>query len=434
MRIHRILHLAARRIALAIVLLAVSIAAAPAAPRALVLDIDGAIGPAMAGYVARGLAGLDPAETRVVVLRLNTPGGLDSSMRSIIAAILASPVPVVAYVAPSGARAASAGTYIAYAAAVAAMAPGTNIGAATPVQLGGGTKSGDAETRKIVNDAVAYIRGLAELNGRNADWAEQAVREAASLPASAALKQHVVDVIAPDLPALLAALDGRMVKLAGKPQRLATAGLAIAEQPPGWRTGLLAVLTDPNIAFMLMLLGVAGLVFEFTTPGAIVPGVVGAISLLLALFALDLLPIDFAGAGLVLLGIGLMIAEAHIGSFGVLGIAGVAGFVIGALMMFPSTAPGFALSRPLLAAVTLAAAGLFIIALSLLLRARRRPVLTGREALVGAEGEAVSWSRDEGRVRVEGEIWRARAAQPLAAGARIRVTGRRGLTLTVEPL
>ena len=434
MHIRRILHLSARRTTLAIALLAVSMAAAPAAPRALVLDIDGAIGPAMAGYVSRGLAGLDPAETRVVVLRLNTPGGLDSSMRSIIAAILASPVPVVAYVAPSGARAASAGTYITYAAALAAMAPGTNIGAATPVQLGGGTKPGDAETRKIVNDAVAYIRGLAEFNGRNADWAEQAVREAASLPASAALKQHAVDVIAPDLPALLAAIDGRTVKVAGKPQHLATAGLAIVERPPGWRTGLLAVITDPNVAFVLLLLGVAGLVFEFTTPGAIAPGVVGAISLLLALFALDLLPIDFAGAGLVLLGIGLMIAEAHIGSFGVLGIAGVAGFVIGALMMFPSTAPGFALSRPLLAAVTLAVAGLFIIALSLLLRARRRPVVTGREALIGAEGEAVSWSRDEGRVRIEGEIWRARAAQPLTAGARIRVTGRRGLMLTVEPL
>ncbi len=415
---------------------------AQAGQQAVVLEIDGAIGPAIAAYVTGALHDLDPRQTRLVVLRLNTPGGLDSSMRAIIAAMLASPVPVAAYVAPSGARAASAGTYIVYAAAIAAMAPGTNLGAATPVQLGIPTGTGtpkgqapeDTETRKIVNDAVAYIRGLAELHGRNADWAEQAVRSAVSLPASEALKLKVIDVIAGDLPDLLRQIDGRQVIADGKPVTLATADLAIVTRPPGWRTALLAILTDPNIAFILLLIGIAGLVFEFTTPGVIAPGLIGVISLLVALFALDLLPVDYAGAGLVLLGIALMIAEAHIGAFGVLGIGGIAAFVIGALMMFPGTAPGFALSRPLLAAVTVVAAGLFLIALSLLLRARRRPVVTGREALIGAEGETVSWDTEEGRVRVAGEVWRARAARPLAPGARVKVTGRRGLMLIVEPM
>ncbi|HUC64707.1 MAG TPA: nodulation protein NfeD [Stellaceae bacterium] len=423
--------------------LAVAVPApAQATAQAVVLEIDGAIGPATAEYVTNALHSLDARETRLVVLRLNTPGGLDSSMRAIIAAMLASPVPVAAYVAPSGARAASAGTYITYAAAIAAMAPGTNLGAATPVQLGlptgAGTPKGqapeDTETRKIVNDAVAYIRGLAELHGRNADWAEQAVRSAVSLPASEALKLKVIDVIAASLPDLLRQIDGRQVIADGKPVTLATADLAIVRRPPGWHTKLLAIVTDPNIAFILLLIGIAGLVFEFTTPGAIAPGLIGVISLLLALFGLDLLPVDYAGAGLVLLGIALMIAEAHIGTFGVLGIGGIAAFVIGALMMFPGTAPGFSLSRPLLAAVTVVAAGLFLIALSLLLRARRRPVMTGREALIGAEGETVSWNADQGRVRVAGEVWRARAARPLTPGARVRVTDRRGLMLIVEPM
>ncbi|HZB92765.1 MAG TPA: nodulation protein NfeD [Stellaceae bacterium] len=432
----------ARRSRLFLAIAAALVAALPwgaaAAPRAVVLDVDGAIGPAMADYVTSALHDLDPGETRIVVLRLDTPGGLQSSMRGIIAAMLASPVPVVAYVAPSGARAASAGTYIVYAAAVAAMAPGTNLGAATPVALGGGgaPKSGtdDTETRKIVNDAVAYIRSLAELHGRNADWAEQAVRAAASLPASAALKAGVIDVIAGSVPELLRQIDGRRVIAGGKPVTLATAGLAIVDRPPGWWTALLAVITDPNIAFLLLLAGVAGLVFEFTTPGAIAPGLIGTICLLLALYGLDLLPIDYAGVGLVLLGIGLMIAEAHIGAFGILGVGGIAAFVIGAVLMFPATAPGFTLSRPLLAAVTIVAVGLFVIALRLLLRARRRPVVTGQEALIGAEGEVEGWEIDEGRVRVAGELWRARASRPLAAGARVKVTGRQGLVLRVEPM
>jgi membrane-bound serine protease (ClpP class) len=424
-----------------------------APPQAVVLQIDGAIGPAVADYGVRGLRGVRQAETRLFVLRMNTPGGLDTSMREIVRAILSSPVPVATYVAPSGARAASAGTYITYASAIAAMALGTNLGAATPIRLGApglpggapqqpagqkekggeGTEPTDAETRKAVNDAVAYIRGLAELNGRNADWAAEAVRTAVSLPASEALKLHVIDVIADDVPDLLRQIDGRVVKVAGKSERLATAGLEVVTAAPDWRTELLAVITDPNVAFLLMLLGVYGLIFEFLNPGAVAPGLVGGISLLVALYALNLLPINYAGAALVLLGIGLMVAEAHIGSFGVIGVAGIVAFVIGAIMMFPSGAPGFTLSLSVVAAATIMTAALFLLVLTMLLRSRRHPVVTGREGLLGAEGETVAWDGDEGRVRVNGEIWRARAQRPLEAGARIKVIDREGLVLVVEP-
>ena len=425
---------------------------ARAAERALVLDVDGAIGPAVADYVVRELRGTTLNQVGVIVLRMNTPGGLDTSMRQIISAILASPVPVVTYVAPSGARAASAGTYIAYASAIAAMAPGTNIGAATPVQLGGPMlpggaeqrqtrqqqdktdETGDTETRKVINDAIAYIRSLAALNGRNADWAADAVRSAVSLPAADALSLHVIDVIANDVPDLLRQIDGRTVMIAGKPLRLATAGLDVATVPPDWRTELLALVTNPNVAFILLLIGVYGLILEFFNPGAVAPGLVGAISLFVALYALALLPINYAGAALVLIGIGLMIAEAHIGAFGAIGVGGVAAFVIGALMMFPSRVPGLALSYAVVIGTAICSAALFLLALAVLLRSRKRPVVTGGEALIGAAGEAVSWQGGEGRVRVKGEIWLARADAPLAAGTHVKVLDRDGLVLRVQPL
>ncbi len=426
-----------------------------AAERAVVLEIDGVIGPAIADYVVRELRTARPGKIGVVVLRMNTPGGLDTSMREIVGAILASRVPVATYVAPNGARAASAGTYIAYASAIAAMAPGTNIGAATPIQLGGspflpggrpeqpaGQKNGedkgktreptDTESRKAINDAVAYIRSLADLSGRNADWAAEAVRAAVSLPASEALKLHVIDVIADDVRDLLHKIDGRTVMVAGNSEHLATAGLEVVTVARDWRTELLAVVTNPNVAFILMLLGVYGLIFEFLNPGAVAPGLIGAISLLVALYALNLLPINFAGAGLVLLGIGLMVAEAHIGAFGVIGVAGIVAFVIGSIMMFPSGAPGFELSPAVIAGAVIATAGLFLLVLSMLLRSRKRLIITGKEALLGAEGETLSWQGGEGRVQIKGEIWRARATRPLQPGTRIKVIDRDGLVLVVE--
>jgi membrane-bound serine protease (ClpP class) len=443
------------RLAMLVIVAAAALALRPApataADRAIVLEIDGAIGPPLADYIARELTAARTDEARLIVLRMNTPGGLDTSMRKIISAILASPVPVATYVGPNGARAASAGTYIAYASAIAAMAPGTNIGAATPIQLGGNplfpsdqksqkdqkdAKPGepaDTETRKIINDAVAYIRSLAALNGRNADWATDAVRSAASLPASEALALHVIDVIADDVPDLLRKIDGREVAIVGKPQRLATAGLDIVVRPPDWQTELLMLVTNPNVAFILMLIGVYGLILEFFNPGAVAPGLIGAISLLVALYALAFMPINYAGAALVLLGVALMIAEVHIGAFGALGVGGIAAFVIGALMMFPTHAPGFTLSGGVIAGTALGTAALFLLALAALLR-RKRPVVTGHEALIGAEGETVSWQNGEGRVRVKGEIWLARAAAPLAAGSRVKIVGRDGLVLRVEDI
>ena len=436
---------------------------AQAEPRAVVLEVDGVIGPAIADYVVRELGRVKPSDTALVVLRMNTPGGLDTSMRDIIRAILASPVPVAAYVAPSGARAASAGTYITYASAIAAMAPGTNLGAATPIRFGGlplpggqpekpsgekdrkdkgstsdsgtsTTEPADVESRKIINDAVAYIRSLAELNGRNAEWAEQAVRAAVSLPASEALKLRVIDVIADDVSDLLRKADGRTVTVAGKAQRLTTAGLGVVTASPDWRTELLAVITNPNVAFILMLIGIYGLIFEMANPGVVAPGLIGGISLLVALFGLNLLPVNYAGAALVLLGIALMVAEAFIGSFGVIGVAGIVAFAIGAIMILPSEAPGLGLSLWVVIATTAVTAAFFLIMLSMLLRSRRRPIVTGNEALIAAEGEAVAWQDEEGRVRIKGEIWRARASRPLQPGTHIRVVAQDGLVLTVEPV
>jgi len=446
--------LAAMAIAIAMAMagLALSWATPAVAEQALLLEIDGVIGPPIADYIARELGAARPDRVRLIILRMNTPGGLDTSMRQIVSAILASPVPVATYVAPNGARAASAGTYIAYASAIAVMAPGTNIGAATPVQLGGNpllpsdrnqqkeqkqqetkpSEPADAETRKAVNDAIAYIRSLAALHGRNADWAVEAVRSAASVPAAEAFSLHVIDAIADDVPDLLRKIDGRTVMVAGKPQHLATADLDVVTVPPDWRTELLMFVTNPNVAFILLLIGVYGLIFEFLNPGAVAPGLIGAISLLVALYALAFVPINYAGAALVILGVALMVAEAHIGAFGALGVGGIAAFIIGSLMMFPAHAPGFTLSLGVVAGAAIGSAALLLLVLAALLRSRRRPVATGSEALIGAEGEIVSWQGDDGRVRVMGEIWLARANASLAVGSRVKIIGRDGLVLRVE--
>ncbi|RXZ43743.1 nodulation protein NfeD [Crenobacter cavernae] len=435
-----------------------------AAPQAvMVIPLQGAIGPARADFVVRSLAHAQQERAQLVVLQMDTPGGLDVAMRQIIQAILASPVPVATFIAPGGARAASAGTYILYASHFAAMAPGTNLGAATPVQIGiggpdqppgkapdegkrgkagaspGGAESPSTMEKKQVNDAAAYIRGLAQLRGRNADWAERAVREAVSLSADEALAQKVVDVLARDVPELLHKLDGRKVATAAGTRELHTAGAVLVKLEPDWRDRLLATLTDPSIALILMMIGIYGLIFEFSNPGFVLPGVVGAICLLVGLFALQLLPINYTGLALILLGLALLVAEAFLPSFGTLGIGGIVAFSIGALLLIDTDVPG--LGIPVALVATLAATtALFIFGVSgLALKARRRPVVSGKEALAASVGVMLDDmppgdTATEGWASVQGEQWRVRSTAALGRGMPVRVIGRDGLTLIVEPL
>ena len=428
-----------------------------APPTVVVLPLTGAIGPATADFVTRGIARADKEGAQLVVLEIDTPGGLDTSMREIIKAILASSVPVAAFVAPSGARAASAGTYILYASHIAAMAPGTNLGAATPVQIGApgvsppsppstpaspdktkspdeGPAAGDALTRKQVHDAAAYIRGFAQLRGRNQDWAERAVREAVSLSADEALEQHVIDLTARDVADLVAKLDGRKLSTAGGERTLQTGGAAVSIEEPDWKSRFLAVITNPSIALILMMLGVYGLFFEFSNPGFVLPGVVGAIALLLGLFALHMLPVNYAGLALVALGLGFFVAEAFMPSYGSLGVGGIIAFAIGVLMLIDTDAPGFGVSLWLIAALALFTAVFVILVASVAVKARRRPIVTGSEELIGSVGIVLDDVDTEGWARVHSEQWRVQSAEPLKRGQAIRVTARNGLILTVAPL
>jgi len=451
---------------LLVVLLTLAAPLAAAEGIAVRIEIKGAIGPATSDHLIKAIDYANEIGARLVIIEMDTPGGLDSAMRDMIKAILNSEVPVATYVAPSGSRAASAGTYILYASHIAAMAPATNLGAATPVQIGGGdtpspiSKPGDgsepadgddaeagadtadetamplpgtAMERKSVNDAVAYIRGLAELRGRNAEWAEKAVREAASMSAEQALQNDVIDLIADSVDELLDVIDGRLVRVLDKMQELDTDDLEVETFVADWRTKLLATLTDPNVAYLLMLAGIYGLLFEGYNPGAIVPGVVGAICLLLALFAFQVLPVNYAGLALILLGVMLIIAEAFVPSFGALGLGGVAAFVFGSIILLDTDVPGMQIARSLIVGVAVLASSLLLALVYALMRMRKRPAVSGNEGMLGELAEVLEDFDATGTVFVHGERWNATTRTALRKGDRVRIEKIDGLWLQVAP-
>lgn len=436
--------------------------AEPDGEHGMLLRVDGAIGPATVDYLGRSFDRARDDGAAVIIIELDTPGGLDASMRDIIRAIVTSPIPVAIHVSPAGARAASAGTYMLYASHVASMAPGTNLGAATPVQMGGMPEAPDEEAeeadgdgengdeengdsaapaggsameRKMINDAVAYIRSLAEMRDRNADWAEKAVREAVSIGSREALELGVIDHVAEDVEDLLAQMDGREVRVSTGTLTLQTEGLELVRVEPDWRNEFLAIITNPNVAYILMLIGIYGIIFELANPGSIVPGVLGGIALLTALFGFQALPINYAGAALMALGIAFMIGEAFMPSFGVLGIGGIIAFALGSLLLVDSGIEAYEISFTVVMAVSLSTALVIIGIATMALRAHRRRVASGREQMLSSTAiAAVDFVDGRGKVRLEGEMWNAHATARIRRGESVRVTAMDGLELTVEPL
>lgn len=407
-------------------------------PSGLLMRLDGAIGPVTVDFVKRGIERAKTTKANIIVLEIDTPGGLDKSMRSIVTEILKSPIPIIGYVTPSGARAASAGTFILYASHLAAMAPGTNLGAATPVSLAGSekAKAKTAEESKAENDASAYIRSLAQLRHRNVDWGEKAVLNAASLSASEALALKVIDIIAVDLRDLMTQANDRMVTIQNVNVQLHTKDLTFQRFIPDWRSRFLSIITDPNIAYILLLIGIYGLLFEFMNPGFILPGVVGGISLLIALYAFQLLPVNYVGLILIIMGIAFIIAEALVPSFGALGIGGAVAFIVGSIMLIDTKVGGFKLLLPIIIAVTLVSVAFLLLITQLALRAHRRPVVSGREELIGSVGIVLKKEGDEerNRIRIRGELWQVESEYPLKPGDYVKVVDISELILQVIPI
>ena len=453
-----------RRIALAVALAVGLIGSAPTSAQerraVIVADIKGAIGVATAEFVEQTIEDAATSGAVLVVFRIDTPGGLVTSTRDIIQKILAAPLPIAVYVAPGGARAASAGTYIVYAAHVAAMAPATNLGAATPVRLGGppGTPGGErprergrddgknggdgpaaddasALDRKALNDAVAFLRSLAQLRGRNVEWAEKAVVSAATLTAEDAVRENVVDLVASDVKDLLAKIDGRKVVADGRERALATKDAQVVESHPDWRSRIIAAMTDPTVAYFLLIIGIYGIIFEFWNPGFVLPGVLGGVCLLLALAALSVLPVDYAGLALIILGVAFMVAEAFTPGIGALGIGGLIAFVAGSIFLYNPRGADIeiAVSWPAIVVASAVSALFMFGVLGFAMRARKAAVVTGVEEMLGSEARVLDWQGERGHVRAHGEIWRARADRALEPGATVRVRQVDGLTLVVEP-
>lgn len=411
-----------------------------------IVEIDGAIGPATSDYVLRSFEKAEQSSASLIIIRMDTPGGLDTSMRDIIEGILGSNIPVVSYVSPKGARAASAGTYISYASHIAAMAPATNLGAATPVQIGAPSlpsapgqeeedepeHGGTAMERKMINDASAYIRSLAELRGRNVEWAEEAVRDASSLSASEALELNVIDLMADDIEQLISLLDGTVVEINGNEITMALADKYVHTQMPDWRTNLLTILTNPNLVLVLGMIGIYGIILEFYNPGATVPGVVGVICLILAGYAMQLLPVNYAGLALLLFGIILMVGEAMVPSFGIMGIGGIVAFLIGGLMLFDSELEAFQVGLPTLGATAIVSALLIFATISIALKMRNKAVTTGIDTIVGQSGQVLTNSAGQNQVRVGAEIWTVQSDDELAEGDTVTVVAVHGMSLRVS--
>ncbi len=411
------------------------------------VSFDGALGPAAGDLIVRSIENAQAAGAVALIIQMDTPGGLDKAMRDVVKAILSADIVVISFVHPDGARAASAGTYIAYASHISAMSPATNIGSSTPVSIaptpsipGEPDEKGDARPapqdammKKVVNDAVAYLQGLAELRGRNIEWAEETVREGANLRASAALAKNVIDLIAKDVPTLLAAVDGREIELPNRTVTLDVAGARVVLVETDWRHELLEVITDPSIAYGLLIFGVYALILEFYNPGMVFPGVVGVICLLLGAYGMQMLPVNYAGLALMVVGIGMMVGEAFTPTMGALGVAGVVAFVMGSIMLMDTQQPGYQVPILIIAAFAVTSAALTLFTVGAAVRARNQEVVTGKDAMVGKQAEALEDFESQGWVRAFGESWQAESSKPVKEQAVLKIVAVEGLILKVQP-